>query len=60
MNLAAFLKFPLAILKMEKIAMTMRKYLQERFKGRNLKVSCLYPELHDRLEKPAPLFVLIF
>ena len=35
-----------------------RKYLQERFEEHNLKVSCLYPEVHDRLKKqtfPAPL-----
>ena len=28
-----------------------RKYLQERFEEHNLKVSCLYPEVHDRLKK---------
>ena len=58
MNLAAILKFSLAILKMEKIAMANDKYLQERFEEHNLKVSCMYPEVHDRLKKqtfPAPL-----
>ena len=38
--------------------MLMRKYLQERFKEHNLKVSCLYPEVYDRPKKqtfPAPL-----
>ena len=38
-----------------------RKYLQERFEEHNLKVSCLYPEVHDRLKKqtfPAPLYEL--
>ena len=52
MNLAAILKFPLAILKMEKMRWLTRKYLQERFEEYNLKVSCLYPEVHDRLKKP--------
>ena len=58
MDLAAILKFPLAILKMEKMRWLTRKYLQERFEEHNLKVSCLYPEVHDRLKKqtfPAPL-----
>ena len=58
MNLAAILKFPLAILKMEKIAMAKRKYLQERFEEHDLKVLCLYLEVHDRLKNqtfPAPL-----
>ena len=58
MNLAAILKFPLAILKMEKLRWLRRKYLQRRFEEHNLKVSCLYPEVHDRLKKqtfPAPL-----
>ena len=58
MNLAADLKFPLAILKMEKFAMANEKFLQERFEEHNPKVSCLYPEVHDRLNKqtiPAPL-----
>ena len=35
-----------------------RKKLQGRFEEHNLKVSCLYPEVHDRLKKqtfPAPL-----
>ena len=38
-----------------------RKYLQERLEEHNLKVSCLYPDVHDRLKKqtfPAPLLVM--
>ena len=34
--------------------------MQERFEEHNLKVSCLYPEVHDGLKKqtfPAPLIV---
>ena len=60
MNLAAILKFPLAILKMKKkLRWLARKYLKERFDEHNLKVSCLYPEVHGRLKKqtfPAPLY----
>ena len=58
MHLAAILKFPLAILKMENFAMASEKIFTERFGEHNLKVSCLNPEVHDRLKKqtfPAPL-----
>ena len=43
---------------MENLRWLTRKYLQERFEEHNLKVSCLYPEVHDRLKNqtfPAPL-----
>ena len=55
------MRFPLAILKMETFAMAIERYLQERFEEHNLKVSCLYPEVHDRLKKrtfPAPLLLI--
>ena len=52
MNLVAILKFPLAILKMEKFAMANEKiFTRKRLEEHNLKVSCLYPEVHDRLKK---------
>ena len=35
----------------KKLRWLTRKYLQERFEEHNLKVSCLYPEVHDRLKK---------
>ena len=40
----AILKFPLAILKMEKMRWLTRKYLQ------GVKVSCLHPEVHGCLK----------
>ena len=58
MNLTAILKFPLAILKMEKFAMANKKIFTRKVEEHILKVSCLYPEVHDRLKKqtfPAPL-----
>ena len=42
----------------KKLRWLTRKYLQERFEEHNLKVSRLYPEVHDRLKKqtfPVPL-----